>query len=94
MTRERQPFLVDLAEARRLLGGDDPREYGIQPIGGRGRGMKFYVREIRARLDSLAGLDASGHPEVQASTLVVVPNGEDDDGLASLRQKLGVSGHA
>lgn len=92
--QRRQPFLVDLAEARRLLGGADPREFGIQPIGGRGRGIRFYVRAIEARLDSLAGLDASGHPEVQTSTRVVVPDGEDDDGLASLRQKLGVSGHA
>jgi hypothetical protein len=94
MTRQRQPFLVDLAEARRLLGGHDPRDYGIQPIGGRGRGMKFYVREIRARLDSLAGLSAIAHPEVQTGTRVVVGDGEDDDGLAALRQRLGIPGHA
>lgn len=94
MTRKRRPFLVDLAEARRLLDGDDPRDYGIQPIGGRGRGMKFYVREIRARLDSLTGLDTSAHPEVQTGTRLVVDNAEDDDGLAGLRQRLGVSGHA
>ena len=46
---------VSLEEAKTMLAGKDPRDFGVQPVSGSGRGMVFYIPAIRQRLDELAG---------------------------------------
>ncbi|MAN65317.1 hypothetical protein [uncultured Hyphomonas sp.] len=53
---------VSLEEAKTMLAGKDPRDFGVQPVSGSGRGMVFYIPAIRQRLDELAGIVRSDSP--------------------------------
>lgn len=82
------PILVSLEDARHMLAGKDPRDFGIPPVTGAGRGMVFHVAAIRQRLDELSGI-------VRSDSL---SGGENDNAeeadFAEIDRALGVSGDA
>jgi|GEM_PF-3542321 len=82
------PILVNLEDARHMLAGKDPREFGIPPVTGAGRGMVFHVDAIRRRLDELAGIAPTASPAGGEND-----NDEDAD-FAEIDRALGISGNA
>lgn len=77
-------LLIPLSEAREMLAGRSPAEFGIRPVAGRGETSVYYLRAIVSRLDQIAGVTPPAAGE----------NDNDADGLGLLRGVLGVSGDA
>lgn len=74
-------LLLSLTEAREMLAGRSPAEFGIRPVAGRGQTSVYYLRAIVFRLDQIAGV----------SDPAAGVNDNDADGLGLLRGVLGIS---
>jgi len=82
------PRLVPLADARKRLGGMHPATFGIFPLG-KGRGAKWDLKAIDARLDQLSGLSVDAvHGAANDQTKPIDDIAGELDELVALERKI------
>lgn len=65
---EQSPRLIKLSDARRHLAGIHPKEFGIQPVRGAGKGARYDLKLIELVIDRMSNLPESANTAITPST--------------------------